>query len=70
MSGSLLNGVPSSRPVNCVETLKKYRDKVRAAKERSLPGPSASTTPADYFGHVPLSPTITFTYPKGSEFIR
>ena len=59
----------------CRESKKIYRDKVNASKvivvvDDAAVSVSSSTTPADYFGPVPLSPTITFTYPKGSEFIR
>ena len=61
----------------CRDTKKKYREKVQASKvivvvddAAVCVSSSSSTTPADYFGPAPLSPTITFTYPKGSEFIR
>ena len=56
----------------CRDSKKRYRDKVNAFKSPVVDDAvcvSSSTTPADYFGPAPPS-TITFSYPKGSEFIR
>ena len=60
----------------CRDTKTKYRERVKASKvivvvdDAVSVSSSSSATPADYFGPAPLSSTITFSYPKGSEFIR